>query len=60
VEMMDGATDAQDVRRRCAECKTELECCAMCERAECPRAVCERCLRLAFSRTRSDLGKHGH
>jgi hypothetical protein len=39
-------TDAPDVLLLCTRCGVVIELCAFCERAQCPDAICARCLRI--------------
>jgi hypothetical protein len=43
----------------CAGCDKAIDCCACCERQDCPTAICYRCLAVALRQATPQLHDHG-
>jgi hypothetical protein len=52
-------TDAPDVILVCTRCGVAIELCGFCERAECPEAICARCLRIQLGESMDQPHAHG-
>lgn len=46
-------------RLSCTHCTTLIECCAFCDRDDCPVIVCSRCLRIDLRQAVSEPHSHG-
>jgi hypothetical protein len=44
---------------KCAECGRDLECCAFCDREDCPAASCYSCLVAALHEYLKQPHRHG-
>jgi hypothetical protein len=47
------------IGRGCVECRTIVDECAFCERADCPEIVCSRCLRVELRESAPEPHPHG-
>jgi hypothetical protein len=52
-------TDAPDVLLLCTRCGIVIELCSFCERAQCPEAICGRCLRIELGESMAQPHAHG-
>jgi hypothetical protein len=43
----------------CSACDQAIDCCELCERPDCPTAICYRCLAVALRQATPDLHDHG-
>lgn len=43
----------------CKQCTTAMVLCAFCEREQCPRPICYRCLRIQLGQSMAHPHRHG-